>query len=119
VSKWTRLGPPAELQRVSFNVTMSEHPELAKWLWSLPYRGSSGIIRNVLSRVVQEARNTPQGRKPVIEIDLNLLCADSSHPTPTNSHVESAAPVAPATELSDDALSDEVAAIYADMEKEF
>ena len=47
--KWTRSGEMPDVQKVTFLVSKKDDPELAEWLWSLPYRGASVKVREVLS----------------------------------------------------------------------
>lgn len=46
---WVRDGDTPDKIPVSFVVTKADHPELAEWLWSLPFRKQSAVIRNILS----------------------------------------------------------------------
>lgn len=46
---WVRDGQVPDEIKVSFVVKTADHPELAAWLWRLPFRKASSIVRNVLS----------------------------------------------------------------------
>lgn len=52
---WIRDGAPPEQIKVSFIVSTKEFPELAQFILSLPYRGTSKILREVLSSAVKSA----------------------------------------------------------------
>lgn len=50
---WVRGGESPDQIKVSFVVSAKEHPELARFIWSLPYRGTSKILRDILSAAVK------------------------------------------------------------------
>lgn len=52
---WIRDGAPPEQIKVTFIVSTKEFPELAQFILSLPYRGTSKILREVLSSAVKNA----------------------------------------------------------------
>lgn len=52
---WIRDGESPEKIKVSFVVSAEEHPELAQFILSLPYRGTSKILREILSSAVRNA----------------------------------------------------------------
>jgi len=52
---WVREGESPENIKVSFVVSVKEHPELANFIWSLPYRATSKALRDILSAAVQQA----------------------------------------------------------------
>lgn len=56
---WIRDGAPPEQIKVSFLVSTKEHPELAQFILSLPYRGTSRILREILSSAVKSADKAP------------------------------------------------------------
>jgi len=46
---WVRTGPCPDEIKISFVVKREKDPELAEWLWRLPYRKASEQVRDVLS----------------------------------------------------------------------
>ncbi len=46
---WVRGGEPPDEIKVTFVVNTKKDPELAAWLWALPYRGTSASVRDILS----------------------------------------------------------------------
>lgn len=52
---WVRGGDQPEQIKVSFIVSSKDHPELASWIWGLPYRKTSHTIRDVLESAVKIA----------------------------------------------------------------
>lgn len=63
---WVRGGEPPEQFKVSFVVSAKDHPELARFIWNLPYRGTSQILRDILSSAAKAAGVTadPAGEQP-------------------------------------------------------
>ncbi len=49
---WVRKGKFPEKIKVSFEVDSKTHPELAKFIWNLPYRSTSQVLRDLLSSAV-------------------------------------------------------------------
>lgn len=56
---WVRDGEQPKYQTISFQVSSEKHPELAKWIWGLPYRQASKMIRDVLEAAVKMAEAMP------------------------------------------------------------
>lgn len=58
MSQWQRSGEamPREM-RITFVVKPEEHPELAQWLWSLPYRSTSKVVRQILSDAARASQS--------------------------------------------------------------
>lgn len=52
---WIRDGESPEHIKVSFVISVKDHPELARFIWSLPYRGASKTLRDILSSAVKAA----------------------------------------------------------------
>lgn len=52
---WVRDGESPEQIKVSFVISVKDHPELARFIWSLPYRGASKTLRDILSYAVKAA----------------------------------------------------------------
>lgn len=62
MGSWVRGGEPPDEIKVTFVVNSRKDPELAAWLWGLPYRGTSASVRDILSaaarRLGQQASAT-------------------------------------------------------------
>jgi hypothetical protein len=54
---WTRSGDVPDKQILSFQVCAKNHPKLAKWIWGLPYRQSSKIVRDLLEAAIETAES--------------------------------------------------------------
>lgn len=75
---WVREGSPPAITKVSFIVSAEDHPELAAWIWSLPYRKASSCIRDVLevaAKTVSAARGEQSGGGS----GLDMAARDNSH----------------------------------------
>jgi hypothetical protein len=53
--RWIREGDSPEQIKISMVISAKEHPELAAFIWSLPYRGASKALRDILSSAVKSA----------------------------------------------------------------
>jgi hypothetical protein len=67
---WVRDGGAPDEVKVSFVVSKADHPELVEWLWGLPFRKQSSVIRDVLSEAAKmvssqadPARSTVTGKQ--------------------------------------------------------
>ena len=56
MESWLRNGEPPDEIKVTFVVNSRKDPELAAWLWSLPYRGTSAFVRDILSAAARQMR---------------------------------------------------------------
>jgi len=56
MESWFRDGEPPDEIKVTFVVNSRKDPELAAWLWSLPYRGTSAFVRDILSAAARQMR---------------------------------------------------------------
>jgi hypothetical protein len=72
---WVRDGEVPDEVKVSFVVSKADHPELVEWLWGLPFRKQSAVIRDVLSEAakmisseVALVRPAVTGEPPLIEV---------------------------------------------------
>lgn len=41
--------------RLVIVISKTKHPQLARWVWGLPYRGASKIVRDILSKAAAAA----------------------------------------------------------------
>lgn len=60
---------PQEI-RVTIVIDREKHPELARWVWGLPFRQASGTLRDVLSAAARQAasprnRSQPDNHHPI------------------------------------------------------
>lgn len=56
MGSWIREGEPPDEIKVTFVVNSKKDPELAAWLWALPYRGTSAFVRDILSAAARQLR---------------------------------------------------------------
>lgn len=59
MARWVRDGEAPDKVPVSFVVTKDKHPELVEWLWVLPFRKQSEIIRDLLNDAAKIAYAKP------------------------------------------------------------
>lgn len=52
---WVRKGESPEIIKATFLVSAKEYPELAQFMWGLPYRSASKILREILSQVIKNS----------------------------------------------------------------
>ena len=125
---WERTGPmPTEI-KVSFVVKTDEFPELAEWLWRLPFRQASSVVRKVLSEAaIQAAKKGSGPQRKTAEPPASLTSLTempSILPGPEAPVLEEApVPVTPAETSSHQADSDgmtsEVANLIQQMDNQF
>lgn len=70
MAAWIRDGEAPDEVKVSFVVNKADHPELVDWLWGLPFRQQSAVIRTVLSEAAKMVATgtvltPPAAAKPV------------------------------------------------------
>jgi hypothetical protein len=58
---WVRDGAPPDQIKVTFLVSSKDHPDLARFILSLPYGKTSKILREILSSAVMEANRAMAG----------------------------------------------------------
>lgn len=114
---WIRDGEAPKKIKVSFVVSAEEHPDLAQFILSLPYRGTSKILREILSSAVKNASTAPV----VMNRPTSQQGDDSGGPAETRP--QGSDPEAPRT-ISDgppgaDAVSDAAAGIIQNFDKMF
>lgn len=84
---WVRGGTPPEQIKISFVVSSKEHPELAKFIWSLPYRGASKILRDILSAAVVASKSTDKHADDNAPMQAgHLVRQQSEHGIPTQNN---------------------------------
>lgn len=63
---WVRDGGAPEEIKVSFVVNKADHPELVEWLWGLPFRKQSSVIRDVLSEAAKIVSSNAEPARPTV-----------------------------------------------------
>lgn len=91
---WIRDGVSPEQIKVSFIVSAKEHPELARFILDLPYRGVSKILREILSSAVKAAAATAVQGQPDAQVDEGFRrpLDASGAPSQTPSRTQDGAP---------------------------
>lgn len=86
MARWVRDGDAPDKVPVSFVVTKAAHPELVEWLWTLPFRKQSEVIRNILSEaakmVASGADLTPPPAAKAVETPGDHSLPRSTAPAP-------------------------------------
>lgn len=109
MARWVRDGDAPDKVPVSFVVTKADHPELVEWLWGLPFRKQSSVIRDILNEAAKmvSSGNVParpverQGQKKVGPTSAPAVVATSE------------------TQPSSAAMTEATAAILLNMRKDF
>jgi hypothetical protein len=125
---WVRGGEPPDEIKVTFVVNAKKDPELAAWLWGLPYRGTSASVRDILSAAARRLRLQPPATGPADvsqEPPASVAATPASPPPP----VQQTAALAPysvdqeALGMTDAAgqegMTDAVARLMREMDAEF
>jgi len=124
---WVRGGEPPDEIKVTFVVNARKDPELAAWLWALPYRATSASVRDILSAaarrlglpasaaVTPDARNSPA---PAAEIQASK---PPNLPQPAAMVPSSKANVVQGDSdaLGQDGMTEAVARLMREMDDEF
>jgi len=63
---WVRDGDAPDEVKVSFVVNKADHPELVEWLWGLPFRKQSSVIRDVLSNAAKMVSSEIVPARPAV-----------------------------------------------------
>jgi predicted component of type VI protein secretion system len=124
---WVRGGEPPDEIKVTFVVNARKDPELAAWLWALPYRGTSASVRDILSAAARLlSRPAPDASQAAASLDSAASIASiqmgANHP-----HKKPAAlaqpPMHDASVGSDaespEGMTDAVAKLMREMDDEF
>ncbi|MBI5330092.1 MAG: hypothetical protein HZB71_05705 [Betaproteobacteria bacterium] len=81
---WIRGGEPPDEIKVTFVVNSKKDPELAAWLWGLPYRGTSASVRDILSAAArllrQQASAVTPDAQQTTPVQSAAIPATASHP---------------------------------------
>lgn len=69
MSKWVNNEEMPSVQRFAMSVTSSTHPNLANWLWNLPYGTAATKLKDVLeahaARQIRKAQKQADNLKQV------------------------------------------------------
>jgi hypothetical protein len=91
MAQWTRAGDLPDSMKVSFVVTRKDNPQLLEWLYSLPYRGQSKIVREMLEAAILGTPASPvvtPTSRPVashvpVQAEASILAPAAPTPAPT------------------------------------
>lgn len=127
MSRWIRGGEPPESMKVSFEVRKDKYPDLIAWLWNLPFRGASDVIRDALNQAVvsglASTSATPPARPRAAPVREGVMPAPPSQSAPAPvatqpvaapSHAQQETEAGTNTEMAGD-----VASLLMDMDKTF
>jgi hypothetical protein len=56
---------PQEI-RVTIVIDRDKHPELARWVWGLPFRQASGTLRDILSAAARQTSSPGSSNQPPV-----------------------------------------------------
>lgn len=124
---WVRGGEPPNEIKVTFVVNARKDPELAAWLWALPYRGTSASVRDILSAAARRlSRPAPDASQAAASLDSAASIASiqmgTNHPTKKTAALAQP-PVQDASGGTDTAdqevMTDAVAKLMREMDDEF
>jgi hypothetical protein len=55
MASWNREGEVPRTQRVIITIDSESHPELARFVWGLPFRAGSKTLRDMLIKALRES----------------------------------------------------------------
>jgi len=124
---WVRGGEPPDEIKVTFVVNAKKDPELAAWLWALPYRGTSASVRDILSAA---ARRLGLPAPAAVTSDTRDSPAPmAAAPAGTNPTTRQSVALAPSSKVNDvqedsdalgqEGMTDAVAKLMREMDDEF
>ena len=125
---WVRSGEPPDEIKVSFVVNSKKDPELAAWLWALPYRGTSASVRGILSAAARRLRLQPPAASPADapQEESAPVAAAPASPHPPIQQLAALAPSPVPQEgmgttdaLGQEGMTDAVARLMREMDAEF
>ena len=124
---WVRGGEPPDEIKVTFVVNARKDPELAAWLWGLPYRGTSASVRDILSAAARQlSRPAPDASPAAASLDpaASKTASQMSANHPTQKPAALAQPPAHdvsggANTESQEVMTDAVAKLMRAMDDEF
>ena len=124
---WVRGGEPPDEIKVTFVVNARKDPELAAWLWALPYRGTSASVRDILSAA---ARRLGLPAAVAVTSDArDSMAPEAAAPAGKNSTLPPSAAPAPSSKVDDgqsvtdadgnEGMTDAVVKLMREMDNEF
>ena len=111
---WVRDGDAPDEVKVSFVVSKADHPELVEWLWGLPFRKQSAVIRDVLS----EASKMVLSEVALVSPAVTRKSTQNDVPTIAVS-TKSAVEASSVTPSSSTSMTEATAAILRNMRQDF
>ena len=63
---WVRDGSAPDEVKVSLVICKADHPELVEWLWGLPFRKQSSVIRDVLSGAAKMVSSNAEPKRQTV-----------------------------------------------------
>jgi len=127
MGSWVRGGDPPDEIKVTFVVNSKKDPELAAWLWAMPYRGTSASVRDVLSAAarrlgLQASANVTSEAQQVAPARIPTQVSTSTpQPTPDSRGPSSEAMDVQGTSDTDghEGMTAAVASLMREMDDEF
>lgn len=124
---WIRGGEPPDEIKVTFVVNARKDPELAAWLWGLPYRGTSASVRDILSAAARQLSQPAPDASPAaasLDTAASMTASQMGANHPTQKPAALAQP--PAHDASgranaegQEGMTDAVAKLMREMDDEF
>jgi hypothetical protein len=124
---WVRGGEPPDEIKVTFVVNAKKDPELAAWLWALPYRGTSASVRDILSAAARRL-GLPAPAAVTFEA-RDSTAQESAAPAGKPSNLPQPAAMAPSSKvngvpgnsntLGQEGMTEAVAKLMREMDDEF
>lgn len=97
MSKLVRVGDIPKTIRVNFALDSTKHPDLAKWLYGMPYGSMSENIREILVLAARGQLQRVDG-KPLLDGDETPVVVHHHAPKVAVAPIAAAAPLAPGAE---------------------
>lgn len=106
---WERKDSPPKVMRVAIVFNTNEHPELADFIWSLPWGKGSGTIRDILSTAVKASLTSTDG-------EIVAISPTTAQPrSAVHAQAEKLNHIQAPAKTTQEAISDEVAKRIAEM----
>jgi hypothetical protein len=125
---WVRGGEPPNEIKVTFVVNARNDPELAAWLWALPYRATSASVRNILSAAARRL-GLPASASVTTDAPRDSPAPAAEIPAGRSPNLPQPAAMVPSSKANDvqgdsdalgqDGMTDAVAKLMREMDDEF
>lgn len=103
MAAWIRDGEAPNEIKVSFVVNKENFPELVEWLWRLPFRQQSAVVRNVLSEAAKIVSSNAEPERPPKAAKPAQPTSGITLPSAPGFKVEPAVSVVPSADTPADA----------------